>query len=495
MDFPHAQSDEKYAWKLHRFSHDNPPRIFISPRFSQRQYPPPYHLECVLEEKGTFAQTLLMASDYVGPVVPKDDINRILKTIRNRLEKWSAHIHVQDVLRTIPLGSRFHLDDEEDHEPRGHGIWLSPNYQLERKYHTISSLMRLWSATELPPCLDLEQVQCVSRLHDSVSLVILPNGEQAIFKGVVQGADRMYHELKVLLSMPSHPNIIGRPRHIILRKIQSMEEPIVCGFVLPYHSGGTLLEAIAKHNPLTIQVKVKWMRQILSAFRHIHSRAGTFYSDLRLDNIVLTKEEDVVLIDFEQHGSAQRWLHPKLWRTNTTRPSAGCDSKWCASRINPVNMPRGTRYCNPPHGYWTRFIVASDLQQQAYESFTLSKVMWCIFEQKTNDFSLLELNEEEKQMICEGGTPIVEKAFPHFVMTPPALRYWIWLCTNQSSEWGVLQCNCARTGISAGLCPETGARMHCSVGGILDGPGIFDTHAYFENWATETVGTGTKASV
>jgi serine/threonine protein kinase len=124
----------------------------------------------------------------------------------------------------------------------------------------------------------------------------------------------MYHELRELLRTPPHPNITARPRYLVTRHVVDTGEQAVYGFVLTYHRGENLLEALQTGGKPLRQTQMKWMRQILSALRHIHAREGAYYSDLRPDNIVLSDGGDAVLADFEQHGSTERWLHPKLWR-------------------------------------------------------------------------------------------------------------------------------------------------------------------------------------
>ena len=57
--------------------------------------------------------------------------------------------------------------------------------------------------------------------------------------GLEHGMDK----LRELLRMPPHPKIIKRPWYLITRRVPGLQEPVLCGFVLEYHSGGFLLES------------------------------------------------------------------------------------------------------------------------------------------------------------------------------------------------------------------------------------------------------------
>lgn len=105
---------------------------------------------------------------------------------------------------------------------------------------------------------------------------------------------------------------------IVTRQLRNRTESIICGFILWYHTGGFLIDrlnhsALNGSPDLSMNTKVKWIFQLKSALKHIQTCSDGFYSDLRLDNIVITDEEDVLLVDLEQCSSARRWLHPNAW--------------------------------------------------------------------------------------------------------------------------------------------------------------------------------------
>lgn len=101
----------------------------------------------------------------------------------------------------------------------------------------------------------------------------------------------------------------------------------------------------------------------------------------------------------------------------------------------------------------------------------------------------MDLSAEELETRRADGTALKDTIFPNFRRTPARMRYWIWLCTRQSREWGVTGCICA-AGDEGLVCSESGSRK----GGISEGldashrfPSILATHLYFESWAADQV--------
>lgn len=108
------------------------------------------------------------------------------------------------------------------------------NIELERRYLTLGRLKHLWRplSMEIPQTLRMEELRSVRRLHDSVYIVVLPNGTRAVFKGAVRVVARMYHELRELLRIPGHPNLISKPMFIVTRQLRNRTEPVICGLIL-----------------------------------------------------------------------------------------------------------------------------------------------------------------------------------------------------------------------------------------------------------------------
>jgi hypothetical protein len=449
-------------------------------------------LSCCLQPNSQYAQTLITASDCENANIEEREIQAIAEDVLSRLDKWSTGRDLARVLKGVTIGSRFRLDDTAGIVGGAPGVWLAPNQELQRRYLPVSRLSELWGPyiAELPPLLDFDSLRSTSRLHNSVSEVLLPSGEVAIFKGVVRVVASMYHEIRELLRMPPHPNIMSRPPYLVTRRVPGLKEPAVCGFILKRLSGGSLLSYLSNlspEHPLPLPITVKWIRQIISALLHVYGPARTYHSALRLDNIILDEGGNVVLADFEQRGTSRRWLPPPLWQENQPGPVLE-NADWAESPVNPARMPKGIFYSCPPHGYHKDFIRAPEWERQGFEAYSLAKVMWCLFEGETNELSLMDLRAEELETRRGDGTALKDAIFPNFRRTPARMRYWIWLCTRQSREWGETRCMCAAGDEGGLVCSESGSRK----GGISEGldashrfPGILATHLYFETWAAD----------
>lgn len=116
----------------------------------------------------------------------------------------------------------------------------------------------------------------------------------------------------------------------------------------------------------------------------------------------------------------------------------------------------------------------------------LQKSSGALFEDETYELSSIDLTAEELGTTRDDGRAIRDMIFPNFRETPPKLRYWVWLCTKQSPEWGDSRCSC-RTGESH-VCGGSGSRK----GGLPEAaiswgqdPTIFDTHRYFKSWVAD----------
>ncbi|CEI68040.1 hypothetical protein FVEN_g12901 [Fusarium venenatum] len=436
------------TWSIQGISDDGSNNILIVPKTHEGLDFPPLHLFCILDDDSE-SRALSQAWKTHDQPEATSARDNMLEIIAARLTNWSNSRTFRQLLKRITIGSTIHISSISVPE-KGAAMWLAPNLALQERYLTLHRLSSLWASysLDLPPVLDIQQIQTVRRLHDSVSLVTTPNEPLVVFKGAVSVISRMYHELRELLRMPHHPNVIGKPRYIVTREIQGVEESVVCGFILDFHSGGTLLDRLSypsQYPPITIKDKLKWIRQILQALQHIHCPGGSFYPELRLENIVLSDNNDIILVDLEQFGGPERWLHPRLGRINEA-----IHDTWEHSRVNPCSMSPSIFYSNPTAGYMLPFARSSDLQRQTFENYSLAKVMWCIFEEQTNSSTRLDDNST----LHPGVTQIM---FPQFVKTPEKMKYWIWLCTRSSREWGDMRCRCEDH--QSDICEHLGAKL------------------------------------
>ncbi|KAK4171358.1 hypothetical protein QBC36DRAFT_391167 [Triangularia setosa] len=231
----------------------------------------------------------------------------------------------------LPFGSRIVVENIAA-DVADMRISIQPNYDLERSALTVDTLRSLWPEILLhnwPPVVDLASLQLVKQIHDTVSIVstrTLPAGRGidtsnippiAIFKSSPDTPlDHMYHELRFLLTVSPHPNIMARPLALVTKRVAFGGKQAVVGFLLRYFPRGSIrdiLPALQRAGTLTPSTKLAWCRQIASALLHIEETAGTFYSDLRPDNVLLADDgEGVVLCDFEQRGNWHEWCAPEV---------------------------------------------------------------------------------------------------------------------------------------------------------------------------------------
>jgi serine/threonine protein kinase len=113
----------------------------------------------------------------------------------------------------------------------------------------------------------------------------------------------MYHELKMLLTMTPHPNIIPRPLYLVTQKCRFGGNIGVCGFILEYYPGGNLRDPLPQDIPSlkSLQARLDIARRITSALIHVQEDVPGFYTDLKLPNVLISSDAEGVralLADF-----------------------------------------------------------------------------------------------------------------------------------------------------------------------------------------------------
>ena len=351
------------------------------------------------------------------------------------LEHWMNQFQDFKVFyNELPFGSRIVLENIAA-DIKDVRLQVIKTHFLERQLLSSGSLQRIWGfSSPWPELADIAEVHLLRQLHDSVSLIQLRN-QRYILKALTSHPKYLYHELKVLLTLPSHPNIISRPVHLVTKQCRFGGKIAVIGFTLHYHEKGTLRDCLSlqrTQNSLHFHDQLKWAIQLTEALRCIRNE-GNFYCDLRLDNVVLNDDDGVVLIDFEARGVAFSASAPEINYLeyihsaatdgdNEPYPSGSRERyKQLYGRMTQGgSIPRpGDSYRNPRHGYSVPWLCLDEKEREAAEVYMLGRVLWCIFEgvgspEKTA--LVRHLREDELE-------------FPQWNRTPENIRHLIERCT------------------------------------------------------------------
>jgi serine/threonine protein kinase len=357
-------------------------------------------------------------------------------------------------LRTLPFGSKIVI-------PKITGskycpVHIVPAHDLEKELLSVNRLRTLWENDlkdqHWPPVINLGELQICSQIHDSISLVHIPSlhsDQVFVFKSPDTEPKFLYHELKVLLTLSSHPNILSKPLYIVIKRCAFGGKKAVCGFVLPYYLAGSLRDALPSRSlsrELTLKTQMKWSYQITEALHHIYYQGG-FYSDLRPDNILLSSPasdkdgtsggDNIILVDFEQRGNWFVWSAPEvryyeyleniisslpldeitkfalLFRTHFSSSTDAATEPEHASKL----------YESPNNGYYAAWVRLSHEQRESATTYSLGKLLWCIFEGQSN--------VERSFRNSLRHEPDLE--FPSFRHTPLEVRELIRHCTRDGS--------------------------------------------------------------
>ncbi|KAL6869727.1 hypothetical protein ACO1O0_001056 [Amphichorda felina] len=351
------------------------------------------------------------------------------------LHHWvSAMEEPRRIYENVPFGSRIVLKNLPINIAKAI-IVIAPAHNLERQLLSPSALQNFWGSDiqHYPPVVDISELVYVSQLHDSVCLVRI-DGKIWIFKGLTSWSKYLYHELRQLLRIPAHPNVVARPAHMVTKKCSFGNKTAVVGFTLEYHTHGSLRDLIPflqLHNTVALADKAKWATQLSSALCHLRETTGMFYPDLRMDNIVLSESGDVVMVDFEQRGVWCEFAAPEVNAIEYVRLLAVDEeiagdiaSKYSRllSRLLPEweDMMEGEDYRWPSDGYNIPWACLTLTEQEACEVYMLGRVLWCIFEAKSAP-------QRAAVWLSYPWEPAVE--FPGYTTTPKPMRDLIDRCT------------------------------------------------------------------
>ncbi|KAF4594684.1 Protein kinase-like domain protein [Ophiocordyceps camponoti-floridani] len=366
--------------------------LFIRP-------PRPYRVDFFIPEPAKLPTELrkLLDLDITFYTRDRSRISQlgITRHVLRILQHWTLTMDdPSSIYRAVPFGSRIVVENLPSNVADAQ-ISIAPAHHLERQLLSVSALRRFWgNDLELPPTVDIDDVEYVEQLHDSVCLVII-DGSTCIFKAITSYTKYLYHELRQLLLIPPHPNIIARPLHLVTKRCGFGNKVAVVGFTVENHVHGSLRDLIPflqLHGQISLKDKVKWSLQLASALRHLRKSSREFYySDSRLDNVVLSESGDVVMVDFEQRGVWCEFAAPEVNAIEYVRLLA-VDDKIDASIRDKYarlltgllpgweKMDKGEDYTWPSCGYNVPWSCLSRTEQEACEVYMLGRVLWCILE-------------------------------------------------------------------------------------------------------------------
>ncbi|KAK7907868.1 hypothetical protein PG985_015171 [Apiospora marii] len=342
-----------------------------------------------------------------------------------------------DFYRRTPFGTRLvfenlSLDIRQIH------VKIGPNHYLERQLLSVPQLAAIWGQEfRFPDEVDFFDVDVVKVLHDSVCLARI-QGQLYIFKALTSGAKYLYHELKILSTTPPHSNVIPRPVHIVKKTCHFGAKKAIAGFTTVYQPKGSLRDILPQariHDQLHAAKQFKWSIQLTTAIKHLRDTTGTYYPDLRLDNVVLSANDDIIMVDFEQRGVWCEFAAPEVNSVEYVRLVAveeriAEDVREKYLDILSELVPNYARleddqYTNPEDGYNLSWVCLSPIEQEAAEVYMLGRVLWCIFE---------GVSGPQKAAIWQSYRLESDLEFPEYQRTPPELRDLIDRCTRGRRE-------------------------------------------------------------
>ncbi|POR31224.1 Uncharacterized protein TPAR_08566 [Tolypocladium paradoxum] len=399
---------------------------------------PPYRVDVFIPEPATLSPELRKVLDLDVTFYTRDESRisqlGITRHVLRILQHWTSTLEdPSQIYKDLPFGSRIVFQNLPKNVAETR-ISIAPTHYLERQLLSVSSLREFWGDdVEFPPTVDIEDVEHLSQLHDSVCLANI-EGKTWIFKALTSYTKYLYHELRQLLVMPPHPNVIARPVHLVTKKCSFGNKVAVIGFTVENHVHGSLRDLIPFleiHGQVSLADKIKWSVQLASSLLHLRETSRIFYPDLRLDNIVLSRSWDAVMIDFEQRGVWCEFAAPEVNAIEYMRllaideeidPQVQGRYASLLTKLLPdwEEMGEGEDYIWPSRGYNVPWSCLTRTEQEACEVYMLGRVLWCIFEANSAP-------QRAAVWLSYRWEPLVE--FPGYTTTPQPMRDLIDRCT------------------------------------------------------------------
>ena len=431
-------------------------RLFVAPEFAIRK--PPLQVDVYIGDGVDLESPLCRALGASVTAFTRNEGLEDVPLMRHfvrALERWSSGQQgFEDAYMSLPFGSAI-LIESIDVNPSAMSVQIVPLYEVESQWLSVGDLKTMWdlSDQQWTAPVDITELRFDSRFHSAITLVSVPDrfdDQLFVFKASSRDVRYMYHELKLLLLQEAHPNVISRPLLIVTKQCRFGAKKGVCGFLVDYHTAGTLKQILTPHCSLhgihiDLQTRVKWALEIASALLHAAKSPAGYFSDLKLDNIVVQMRGDecsMVLIDFEQRGAWFSWSPPEInhvaclvyltsMGTKFGIPEVvsqkykalleECLPSW--SELSPAS-----RYSDQSNGYNHAWISLSPTERERATVFMFGKVLWCLFEGQPTTNSATFFGAE----IFREANP--QHRFPDFRDTPERIQDLIRLCTAGAPE-------------------------------------------------------------
>ncbi|KAK8029280.1 hypothetical protein PG991_006336 [Apiospora marii] len=407
---------------------------------------PPLRIDVFIPDRNDIPTALIDSLD-ASSLVPlqKNDVSMsgLAKHVCHALD---AHCRRDpDFLKsymTLPSGSKLIFENIASSVAHMK-ILTVPNYELERNAPSLGSLQAAWkdilSHNQWPPIIDIMEIRLASHLHDTVALVHCPThitgtpDGTAVFKHSTSDLQILVHELRHLLSTTPHPNMMPRPLGIVTKKSNFSGKLAVLGFLLPYYGHGSLRDLLPQRRLAgTLQgiQQLTWCKQVTSALLHVQKSAGTFYSDLRPDNVLISDDSygggrDVaILCDFEQRGNWFEWCPPEIvyaqYVDNLRKSWQSVDEQSIWEDL--IQKSHQEKYrAGARNRAWTS--LSHETQEKAMV-YCLGLFIYCVFEGQSN-----VCGNKANRFTYE---PDIE--FPKFRLTPLCIREIIKRCTESGVQ-------------------------------------------------------------
>jgi hypothetical protein len=238
----------------------NGSQFYAYPRFAHGR--PPLHIDVYIPDQSQHPSALRLLLQFGATMTcPRDQVPHlaIARHLLHALKVWFSRIpDFQAQYQSLPFASRVVVENiaSDVHDMR---ISMAPNHEFEHDLLSIKELQALWQSSSTDQELEiavnsisLSSFELVEHAHETISIVLIPHlhdrTTRFVFKAISPARfasktpTQTYHELKLLLAMAPHPNITARPLYVVTGTTPKLG---ICGFILPYYQGGSLLEVLS----------------------------------------------------------------------------------------------------------------------------------------------------------------------------------------------------------------------------------------------------------